>query len=164
MQKEIKMIEFKPVSLDNFWDVIDIKINKEQEQYIPDNIFLLAISKIIPHCIPLAVYNDNIVIGFLMYGLDESRENYWIHIMMMDDKHQGKGYAKETFRKILSEIKKDKSVHKILLAVNKGNINAVKIYEKLGFKFNGQRFDEREWAVKIYQKLLNEEFIMELDY
>ena len=158
------MIELKPVTIDNFWDVIKIKINKEQEKYIPDNIFLIAMSKIIPHCIPLAIYSENIVVGFLMYGLDENKENYWIHIMMIGDKHQGKGYAKESFQKILSEIKKEKSVHKILLAVNKGNINAVKIYEKLGFKFNGKRFDENEWAVKIYQKLLNEEYIMELNY
>ena len=158
------MIELKPVTIDNFWDVIEIKINKEQEQYIPDNIFLIAMSKIIPQCIPLAIYSDSIVVGFLMYGLDENKENYWIHIMMIGDNHQGKGYAKESFQKILFEIKKDKSVHKILLAVNKGNINAVKIYEKLGFRFNGQRFDEKEWAVKIYQKLLNEEYIMELNY
>ena len=158
------MIELKPVTIDNFWDVIEIKINKEQEQYIPDNIFLIAMSKIIPQCIPLAIYSDSIVVGFLMYGLDEDKENYWIHIMMIGDNHQGKGYAKESFQKILYEIKKDKSVHKILLAVNKGNINAVKIYEKLGFRFNGQRFDEKEWAVKIYQKLLNEEYIMELNY
>ena len=158
------MIELKPVTIDNFWDVIEIKINKEQEQYIPDNIFLIAMSKIISQCIPLAIYSNNIVVGFLMYGLDENKENYWIHIMMIGDNHQGKGYAKESFQKILSEIKKDKSVHKILLAVNKGNINAVKIYEKLGFRFNGERFDEKEWAVKIYQKLLNEEFIMELNY
>ena len=158
------MIELKPVTINNFWDVIEIKINKEQEQYIPDNIFLIAMSKIIPQCIPLAIYNDNVVVGFLMYGLDENKENYWIQIMMIGDKHQGKGYAKESFRKILSEIKKDTSVHKILLAVNKGNINAVKIYEKLGFRFNGQRLDEKEWAVKIYQKLLNEEYIMELNY
>ena len=158
------MIELKPVTIDNFWDVIGIKINKEQEQYIPDNIFLIAMSKIIPQCIPLAIYSDSIVVGFLMYGLDENKENYWIHIMMIGDNHQGKGYAKESFQKILSEIKKDKGVHKILLAVNKGNINAVKIYEKLGFRFNGERFDEKEWAVKIYQKLLNEEYIMELNY
>ena len=38
------------------------------------------------------------------------------------------------------------------------------MYIKLGFKFNGQRFNEKEWAVKIYQKLLNEEYLMELNY
>ena len=158
------MIELKPVTINNFCDVIETKINKEQEQYIPDNIFLMAMSKIMPQCIPLAIYNDNIVVGFLMYGPDENKENYWIHIIMIGDKHQGKGYAIESFKKILSEIKKDKSVHKILLAVNKGNLNAIKIYEKFGFKFNGQRLDEKEWAVKIYQELLNEEYIMELIY
>ena len=158
------MVDLRPITLDNFWDVIEIKISKEQEQYIPDNIFLIAMSKIMSQCIPMAIYSNDTVIGFLMYGLDESKENYWIHIMMIGEKHQGKGYAKESFQKILTEIKKDKNIHKILLAVNKGNINAIKIYEKLGFRFNGHRLDEREWAVKIYQKLLNEEYIMELNY
>lgn len=156
------MIELKPVTIDNFRDIANLKINKEQEQYIPDNIFLIAISNIIPQCIPLAIYNDNVAVGFSMYGPDENRESYWIHIMMIDEKHQGKGYARESFQKILSEIQKDKSVKKIILAVNKGNLNAVKIYEKYGFKFNGQKLDEKEWAVKIYRELLNEEYLMEL--
>jgi diamine N-acetyltransferase len=160
----MKMIELKPLTVDNFWDAIELKINREQEQYIPDNTFLIAMAKVLPHCIPLIIYDDNKNVGFLMYGLDENQNSYWIHIMMIDEKYQGKGYAKESFQKILSEIKKDKNVHKIVLAVNKGNINAVKMYENLGFKFNGQRFDENKWAVKIYQKLLNEEYIMELNY
>ena len=158
------MIHLKPITVENFRDVSKIRINKEQEQYIPDNLFLMAMSTVLPRCTPLAVYNDDDIVGFLMYGPDEKKENYWIHIMMIDHKHQGKGYAKESFQKILTEIKKEKNVHKILLAVNKGNVNAVKIYEKLGFKFNGKRFDEINWAVKIYQELLNEEYIMELNY
>ena len=158
------MIQLKPITVENFWNVSKIKISKDQEQYIPDNLFLMAMSTVLYQCTPLAVYSDNDIVGFLMYGLDENKENYWIHIMMIDYKHQGKGYAKESFQKILSEIQKDKNVHKILLAVNKGNVNAVKIYEKLGFKFNGKRFDEINWAVKIYQELLYEEYIMELNY
>ena len=158
------MILLKPITVENFWSVSKIKISKDQEQYIPDNIFLMAMSIVLPQCTPLAIYSDNDIVGFLMYGPDENKENYWIHIMMIDYKYQGKGYAKESFQKILSEIKKDKNVHKILLAVNKGNVNAVKIYEKLGFKFNGKGFDEINWAVKVYQELLNEEHIMELNY
>jgi diamine N-acetyltransferase len=158
------MVALKPVTIDNFWDVIHLKISGEQEQYIPDNIFLISLSKILPRCIPLAIYDDDLIAGFLMYGFDEKDESYWIHILMIDHKYQGKGYAKEAFSKILSEIKKDKNMHKVLLAVNKGNVNAIKIYEKLGFKFNGQRYDEKTWAVKVYQDLLNEEYPMELSY
>jgi diamine N-acetyltransferase len=158
------MIELKPLTVDNFWNTLALKINREQEQYIPDNAFLIALSKVLPQCIPLVIYNDNEIVGYLMYGLDEKKDSYWIHIMMIDEKYQGKGYAKESFQKLLSEIKKDKNVHKMILAVNKENTNAVKIYENLGFKFNGQRFDENKWAVKVYQKLLNEEYIMELNY
>jgi len=158
------MIEFKPIIADNFREVIEIKINKEQEQFIPDNTFLIAMSKIIPKCIPLAIYSADIVVGFLMYGLAENDENYWLHIMMIDDKYQGRGYAKEAFQKILSIIKKDTNVHKVLLAVSKNNLNAIKIYEKSGFKFNGQKLEDVDWALKIYRELLNEEFIMELNY
>jgi diamine N-acetyltransferase len=158
---EKNMIVLKPVTMENFWDVITLKIHKNQEQYIPDNIFLIAQSKIQPVCIPLAIYNDDTIVGFLMYGLDE---NYWIYILMIDNKYQGKGYAKEALKTILREIKKDKNNHKVLLAVNKGNIGAIKLYEHFGFTFNGKRLDENMWAVKVYQKLLNEEYIMELQY
>jgi diamine N-acetyltransferase len=155
------MIALKPVTMDNFWDVIELKIHKNQEQYIPDNIFLLAQAKIQPECIPLAIYDDDVAVGFLMYGHDE---HYWIYILMLDNKYQGKGYAKEAFKTLLHEIKKDKTRHKILLAVNKENSGAINLYEKFGFTFNGKRLDENTWAVKVYQKLLNEEYIMELNY
>ena len=158
------MINIQPVSIKTFAAVTQLKISAAQEEYIPDNTFLLAMSKVLPNCTPLAIFHDGEIVGFALYGLDEDRTKYWIHIMMIDARHQGKGYAKEAFEKVLAIIQRDKTVHKIVLAVNKGNASAVQIYEKRGFVFTNIRLEEIKWAVKIYGGLLNEEYIMELCY
>lgn len=156
------MITLKPLNLDNFWELSQLKIGGEQERYIPDNLFLMAMSKVLPGSEPLGVYDGDLPVGFLLHGPDAAEDAHWIHIMMIDESRQGKGYGKAAFLKLLEEIKRNRKVRRVLLAVNKGNAGAVAIYEKLGFRFNGQRFDEREWAVKVYRNLLNEEYLMEL--
>jgi diamine N-acetyltransferase len=59
---------------------------------------------------------------------------------MIDRRFQGKGYAKEAMNLIINAIKADKSKHKILLGVDKSGDISVKLYESLGFMFNGQVF------------------------
>lgn len=75
-----------------------------------------------------------------MYCIDRDDGNYWIYRLMIDKNFQGNGYAKEAMNLVINIIKADKSKHKILLGVNKDGDISVKLYERLGFVFNGQVF------------------------
>ncbi|GHU04460.1 hypothetical protein FACS1894147_09630 [Spirochaetia bacterium] len=171
------MIEFKPVTIENFLDIIDLKVEKTQEEYVYGNLFLLAQSKVQQECIPLAIYSNDLLVGFLMYGIDRGDNNYWIYHLMIDKKHQGKGYGQEALEKIITmikeQIKENNKTNKILLMVNKEDKNAIKIYEKNGFVFNGKKFGEASDAIVLYkehysrlaaQGIKVKEYIMELIY
>ncbi|WP_339159789.1 GNAT family N-acetyltransferase [Paenibacillus sp. FSL W8-0186] len=47
-----------------------------------------------------AIYSEEILVGFLVFCLNPDMDdnywddNYWIPAIMIDDKHQGKGYGK----------------------------------------------------------------------
>ena len=144
------MLLFKEVIKDNFWDCIELSVVKEQEDFVTTNAVSIAQAKVQPECIPLAVYDDDVMVGFLMYCVDEDDGEYWIYRMMIDSKYQSKGYGKKTMEKLLGIIKEDKTRNKIFLGVHKESIFAVKLYESFGFKFNGQVFGN--------------EHIMRLDY
>ena len=144
------MILFKEITKENFWDCIELAVSKDQTDFVTSNAISIGQSKVQPECIPLAVYDNEIMVGFIMYCIDEDDGEYWIYRIMIDEKYQSKGYGKKALEKLLEIIKQDKSHNKIFLGVHKDSIYAVKMYESFGFIFNGQVFGS--------------EHIMRLDY
>jgi diamine N-acetyltransferase len=134
------MVSLKEVNIDNFWDVIELKVNDKQKDFILENSISIAQSKVQPECIPMAIYNDEILVGFLMYCIDRDDGNYWIYRFMIDEKFQRKGYAKKAMEILLNEIKEDKQRNKIILDVKKESMEAVELYKSFGFDFTGQVF------------------------
>jgi len=82
------------------------------------------------------VYNGEEMIGFALYGIDEDDHEYWMYRMMIDQKHQGKGYGKEAIRLVIEDIKamKEERHQTITLSYEPENEHAKRIYEKMGFK------------------------------
>lgn len=144
------MISLKEITKENFWDAVSIEVAKEQVDFVTPNAVSIAQSKVQPECIPLAVYDDDLMVGFVMYCIDEDDGEYWIYRMMIDKNYQSKGYGKKSMELLLEKIKQDESRNKIFLGVHRESIAAVKLYESFGFKFNGQVFGS--------------EHIMRLDY
>ncbi|MBS4537715.1 GNAT family N-acetyltransferase [Clostridium sp. D2Q-11] len=144
------MILFKEITKENFWDCISLEVTQEQVNFVTSNAVSIAQSKVQPECIPLAVYDEEVIIGFLMYCIDEDDGEYWIYRMMTDKNYQSKGYGKKALEELLRIIKEDKSHNKVFLGVHKQNTYAVKLYKSFGFYFNGQVFGD--------------EHIMRLDY
>ena len=139
------MVELKEITLANIWDVVDLKVNDNQKKFVADNAVSIAQSKVQPECIPLAIYGDNILVGFLMYCIDRSiyKDNeYWIYRLMIDEKYQGKGYRKKAMEIIIDKIKEDKTHNRIMTSFEPENIIAKKLYQKLGFELTGEMTGE----------------------
>ena len=134
------MISLREITTNNFWDIIDLKVKDDQIDLVTSNAVSIAQSKVQPECIPLGIYKDDTPVGFLMYCIDRDDGNYWIYRLMIDKNYQGNGYAKEAMNIIINIIKADKSKHQILLGVDKDGDISIKLYERLGFVFNGQVF------------------------
>ena len=145
------MIEFKEIDRENFWEVVDLKVTKEQNYFVASNAISIAQSKVQPECIPYAVYYDETLIGFVMYCLDAKDNEYWIYRMMIEQKFQGKGYGYKTLEKLIQMIKeKDVSKHKIYLDVVINNKVAISLYKKLGFEFDGRIIENEHVMVLEY--------------
>jgi diamine N-acetyltransferase len=144
------LISLKEVTRDNFWECIELDVTKEQAEFVTSNAVSIAQSKVQPECIPLAVYDDDIMVGFVIYCIDQDDGEYWIYRMMIDKRYQSKGYGKKALENLLNIIKDDKSHDKVYLGVHKESMSAVKVYESFGFYFTGQVFGK--------------EHIMRLDY
>ena len=137
------MIQLKEITQDNFWEVISLKVGKDQN-FVASNAISIAQSKLFPSMIPLAIYNDQIIVGFLMYGIDPDDNNYWIIRLMVDEKHQQNGYGRKAMEIIIDKIKEDKNHYKIMISTNPENIVGINLYKKLGFESTGNIIDGEE--------------------
>lgn len=133
-------IHLKQIDTENFWDIIDLNVAKNQLDLVTSNAVSIAQSKVQPECNPLAIYENEVPVGFLMYCVDQDDNEYWLYRLMIDEKYQGKGHSKAAMNLLLDTIKSDHTRNKVYLGVDREGLASVKLYEGLGFKFNGQVF------------------------
>lgn len=144
------MVTLREITVDNFWDVIDLNVSPEQEKLVLNNAVSIAQAKVQPECIPLAIYHDDDLVGFLMYCVDRDDDEYWLYRIMIDHRHQGKGYGRQAMNQLIETIKMDKSRHRIFLGVHRDGGASVKLYESLGFAFTGDVYGDEHIMVMEY--------------
>ena len=130
-------INLKDVTGDNFQEVIRLKLNKEQRDFVADNVYSIAQSKFYPYYQPRAIYKGSEVVGFLMYGslcYEGRPEEYDIFRLMVDRKFQGLGIGRKAMDLTISEIKEKGSAKKITICYNPENPIAKDFYASFGFK------------------------------
>lgn len=131
----------------NFDKVISLKV----ENYCASNLYSLAQAKIFPDAIPLAIYSDEIPIGFIMYGIEPRDNNeYWIDRLMIDEKYQKNGFGTKALEMVIEKIKQDKTHNKIKISTNPENAIARKLYSKLGFYDTGELNDDEVLMILEY--------------
>lgn len=69
-------IELRPVTKSNFEAIIQLEVSHDQQHYVASNLYSIAESKVFPECIPLAIYDGNRPVGFLMYAFDNKDDSY----------------------------------------------------------------------------------------
>ncbi len=144
------MITLQAITKENFWDCIDLMVYPDQQEFIISNAVSIAQAKVQPECIPLAIYNDATMVGFLMYCLDNDDDEYWIYRLMVDQNYQGQGFATEALHQVIELIKDDKTRNQIFLGVHIESEAAIHLYEQAGFEFNGQIFGQEHIMVLHY--------------
>lgn len=134
------MIQFNEITKENFWEVIELSVAPSQNEFVTSNAVSIAQAKVQPECVPLAIYDNDQLIGFLMYCIDADDGEYWIYRMMIDQRFQSKGYGKQALSLLIELIRQDESHQRIFLGVHPESVAAVKIYQSAGFEFTGQVF------------------------
>ncbi|MCM3082104.1 MULTISPECIES: GNAT family N-acetyltransferase [Brevibacillus] len=128
----------KEITSENWEECIQLQPSEDQEHFIASNLYSLAQSKFLPNFETLAVYKDQAMVGFVMFGIDPDDSQYWIYRLMIDSNHQGKGYGIETMKQVIDRIREKPDTTNIMVAYHPENKAAASLYEKLGFKVVGK--------------------------
>ena len=95
-------LALRPITRDNLWAVIDLKLHPDQEAFVEDNVASIANAYVEPTFVPLAVYAGNELVGFAMYGQHPVTGAWWVIRHMIDREHQGKGLGRAAMEAIIA--------------------------------------------------------------
>ncbi|NHM32245.1 GNAT family N-acetyltransferase [Neobacillus terrae] len=115
-------IQLKDVTEKNFFEVIALKSDKDQEKYfqiyerwVGSNAFFLAACQTFGFK-PRAVYDGTQLIGFASHGFRNETGRHELISMMLGHAFQGKGYGVPVLKAIIEEMKEAYQPEEIYLA------------------------------------------------
>ncbi len=90
---------------------------------------------------PFAVYAGDEMVGFVMFGLDPDDNRFYLVRLMIDEKHQGKGFGKAATFEVIENLKQNGVCKEIYLSFVPENEGAEKLYRSVGFERTGEISD-----------------------
>ena len=131
------MITLKPITPFNYKQVTLLRASPTQSAFTPSATEILArayawrdmYSRALAIC-----YNDGIV-GVLL--LSDGMNGYELKHLLIDVKHQRKGYGKKTVKHLLSRLRREKRSDSISVSVSRSNEAAMGLFKALGFREPG---------------------------
>lgn len=144
------MIELRKITDDNFDECIKLEPREDQKNFVASNIRSLAQAYLAltnNDCIPMpfAIYDNDIMVGFIMLSYNEAGTNadentYWVWRLMIDKRYQGKGYGKGTMAKAIELIRTFPygKATSVVLSYEPENVVAKALYASFGFVETGK--------------------------
>ncbi|WP_082651948.1 GNAT family N-acetyltransferase [Gorillibacterium timonense] len=130
------VISLKPVSIENWYACTQLKVKTEQLDVFPAPVvYWIAESKYVDEFEVRAIYSEEELVGFLVFCLQPDKDgNHWIPAIMIDEKHQGKGYGRAAMERLMEWMRLNLSAcKKIMIGHRPNNQVAERLYESLGF-------------------------------
>jgi diamine N-acetyltransferase len=150
-------LSIQPVTRDNWRKLAKQKVRDDQNHFVASNVYSIAESQFgfdeddgsHWEMFPYGIYNDDEPVGFLMYGYNFSYRQFEAFIirLMVDEKHQGRGYGKFGMQKMLEIFRQDERIQNVGISYEPENEVARKLYASLGFIETGEMLDNETVAV-----------------
>lgn len=134
------MIEFRPITEENFWDIINMK-RPEGEKFVAPNAVSLAeawLYRDAGDVFPFAVYDGDRSVGFMMLDEDAEERVLMLWRIMFPEEHTNRGYGAQAIRKVIGLARESGKYDRMVLDYVPGNDRAAHLYEKLGFRPTGE--------------------------
>jgi diamine N-acetyltransferase len=141
-------VTLREITPENFKECINLKVSAAQTDFVASNLMSIAQSKIYPTANPFAVYADEKLVGFVMYGFDTDDEHFYLGRLMIDEQHQGKGFGRAATLEVIERLKEIADCREIYLSFVPENTGAEKLYSSVGFERTGKISESGEIVMR----------------
>jgi diamine N-acetyltransferase len=152
-------ITFRPISKDNWREVIRLKVKDEQKGFVAPNDYSLLQAYYEPEnrSHPYGIYDGDKLVGFMMTSEPDEitmREAVYLHRFMIGAEFQGKGYGHAALLAFIERARQEARHKRIYLSYEPENKIGAKLYANLGFKELGV---SEEWGNEMGAELVLDE-------
>lgn len=133
------LLFFRDIDANNEAAVRAISLKNGQEGFIETVAECLEEAARYPEWYPVAIYHEEELIGFAMYGSFGVNKDTWIDRIMIDKNYQGKGFGKQAMKQLIEIVSKEYDVKTIYLSIIEENKVAHQLYKSIGFEFINER-------------------------
>src|SRR4029079_4460781 len=127
-------LQLRKINRDNLFECIGLATSDDQKQFVATNVISIAQAYVEPTWVPLAIYADDTMVGFVMYGREAATGFDWIIRLMIDARYQGRGYGRATMVEVLDRLKQVPDSKSIKISYEPENHAAERLYAQLGFR------------------------------
>lgn len=132
------MLKLCEITKDNLEGVLALAVFDHQKAFVSSTAASLAQAYVYRDtAFPFAIYVENTLVGFIMLGYYEARNQYTLWKFLIDKKYQNKGYGKEALKQGIQYLKNTFLAKEIYTGVSVGNEQAKHVYQSLGFVETG---------------------------
>ena len=144
------MIIFKDITCDNWKECIRLKLNDDEKDFICSNVYSIAEAQFYPKSISKAIYDDEQMVGYTLFGEDENDSNlFYIDRLMISKDFRNKGYANEAIQLIIKEGIKN-GFNLIGTSTEPENIKIQNLLKKIDF-YTKNELDDSGEIIYYYQ-------------
>ena len=148
------MIEIKLVDESSFQAVLDLKISEadERARFVAPNVRSLADAWLYREngdVFPMAIYWNELVVGFLLLEIDKDEAEYFIWRIMIGQQYQGRGYGRKALEVLIKKAQMDSACNHIIADYVVGNEKMKHLLTSLGFQETGFIEENNEVAMRL---------------
>ena len=141
-------VSLRQVSKENYEEVCELDVTKEQEDFVACNMWSIVESKYNEGYETRVIYLKEEPVGFFMW-VKESKIKISIWRFMVDKNHQQKSIGRVALNLALAEIKKVSGLQEIEICYNPKNPVAKEFYSSFGFSEVGMDEDDEDMLAVI---------------
>jgi diamine N-acetyltransferase len=157
-------VSLRPITVENWLECVELKPTDAQVQagFVSPNVFSLAQAGFEPWWHPLGIYADEVMVGFVMYGIWPAvgLPSYYPDIVlagedhilrfMIDGRYQRRGYGRAALQLVIEGIRQRPGARSVSLSYDPANDGAAALYASVGFRLTGQmHFEEIEARLEL---------------
>jgi diamine N-acetyltransferase len=132
-------VDIRPITGDNFRDVLDLEVTHEQSAWVAPTSRYLAVCAYGGNWHPMGIYTDDNPIGFAMWAYDPADRSHWIGGFLVDRSQQGRGHGRAAMLAIMDYLRASEGATSLALSYAPDNAVARRLYASLGFVETGER-------------------------
>lgn len=145
------MIELREITRENYEECLSLKVAEHQKAFVSSTVHSLAQAWVFyKTAYPFAIYAEGRMVGFLMLGYYELKDQYTLWKFMIDERYQKKGYGRKALALGMKYLIDRFGVKEVYTAYLEGNHVARELYASFGFRETGEIEEnqvEMKWVV-----------------